>query len=422
MGTEMSSFDELLQAEPPRPEKPPQHHRWCRLWWVVAVALALGLVAGTWFIATTFQSPAQRQAAADPPPAAPVTVAIARGDLVERTTMKASATRDGAKAVGIPLGEGESVVTAAGVSTGGSLNSGSIIAWVNDHPIFAMQGPFPLFRDIQEGDSGKDVLMVQQALADLGYDIAPDGKFGSYTASCLKDLYEEVGAEAPTQTEEAEPAQNKPEPSGATSKPAAEAPQAKPQTKKTVVIRRSDFLFLPVLPRSVVSIPAVGTVLTADTAKMSLTGESMSLSTKIPETSAGRLAAGLSGTATLSDKEIPISIASVEPVVGTDDDQAAPTGEVQVNFAVKEGTIPEDWLGHEDIVVALDLTEPMVGVLVAPARAFALDGGGNANVLTQEPDGSFTQVSVTQGSCVGGMCAISGESGIDEGTLLRVDR
>ncbi|RRD51762.1 peptidoglycan-binding protein [Buchananella hordeovulneris] len=155
---------------------------------------ALLIMLGTWFAAKRFQSPDQRQAAAAPPTAGPIVVEVTRGDLTEQTTMKATASRAGERSVPLPLPGAVSVLTHPGVAADTELLSGNVIAWINDRPVFALRGPFPLFRDIGEGDSGDDVRLLQQALADLGYDITPDGHFGTYTASLVRDLYETAGA------------------------------------------------------------------------------------------------------------------------------------------------------------------------------------------------------------------------------------
>lgn len=60
----------------------------------LTLTLILGAVliaAGTWVLALRVQSPDQREAAAAPSSAQPVTVTVARGDLAERTTVLASA-------------------------------------------------------------------------------------------------------------------------------------------------------------------------------------------------------------------------------------------------------------------------------------------------------------------------------------------
>lgn len=383
-----------------------------RAWMVPAAVLgAMALVAGTWLAASRFQSPAQREAAAEPPAAQPVVVDVTRGDLVDRTTMMASAAPDDPRVQPLPAFDGVAVVTGAGVPQGGTLTSGAVAAWVNGRPVIALRGPFPFYRDIGEGDTGDDVRMLQQALADLGYAISPDGDFGTFTAQCVKDLYASVGSAAPERpaTETASPA----------------SPQAR---RNEVYVPASEVMVLADLPARVGATPGVGAVLDAGNATLTLTGEGVTLTGKVPGDVAARLSTETTGTAQAGDRTIPVRVATIaDPSAAASAEsgqQDATSGSSQstVAFAPTRDALPAQWAGNEQILVTLDLSVPLANALLAPQRAIATDGAGGTSVLLREPDGSFTQTAVDVRGCVAGVCALDEASGVEEGASLRVDR
>lgn len=431
-----------------------------RRWWiaVLAVVLAAALVAGTWVAASRFQSPAQREAAAQPPPAQPVVVDATRGDLVNRTTMMATAALDNPRTVPLPATQGTAVVTAAGATAGGSLASGSVVTWVNGRPVLALRGPFPLYRDIGPGDEGDDVRLLQQALADLGYGIDPDGQFGAYTAQCVDDLYQSVGSTAPTRqvaaTATGRASSDAPAAAGASSTapsaaPSAAAPGTDPAgsssgsgtaagsagtagspsstTPKTeTYVSAAEILVLPALPARVAAVPAVGTVLSADTATIGLSDSGIGLSGKVPGDVAYKLAVGATGTAQVGDRTIPVRVSEIrEPSAASAADgqgDAASQGDPSqstVVFAHVEGDLPADWVGNTQILVTLDLTAPIADAVLVPQRAIANDATGANSALVRQPDGSFVQTPVQVQGCVGGMCALAGDD--LDGATVRVD-
>ena len=384
------------------------------LLWVGSLLGALLLVVGTWVVASRFQSPEQRAAAASPPPIEPVVVEVTRGDLVEQTTVMATAVREGNRSVPLPTG----VVTGSGVSTDTPLRSGEVVLWVNDHPVFALEGRFPLFRDVGEGDSGNDVLMIQEALSAWGCGIFPDGDFGAATADCVRDLYSQVGADAPMELIE--------EPPSDKSGGAQSGEQEEPSTKKRVVVRMSDFVVVKELPAQVVSVPAVGTTLTGDNAKIGLAGSEVTLSAEVPASVAVKLSTSLRGEVVDGEKTYQIGVASV----GVKDTELEKDQEILesenvgsvVEFVAMEDSFPDTWSGRKDLLVSLDLIEPLKDVLLVPARAIAMDSSGVSSVLVQGSDGSFTQVKVVQKDCVGGICVIEDVEGINAGMMVRVDQ
>jgi len=400
---------------------------------VVAVVAAIALVGGTWAMALRFQSPAQRDAAALPPAAQPVVVPVERGDLVERTTVMSTASAQGARTLEIPLSSGVSVVTRAGVGVGADLASGAVVVWINGRPVFALRGAFPLFRDIGPGDTGDDVRMVQQALADLGYAIAPDGQFGAFTAQCVTDLYRSVGAEPPTRavgtsnsdgaaaqatsdtTSEDQTA------TGATPGVASASGEASADAPKTeVFVRASEVMVVSDLPVQVLVSPAVGTTLSAETGTLEVAGKGVSLGASVPGSVAARLSTDTTASAEVDGQKIDMRVSSVKS--GGAEGQSGGGADSTVEFVPTQGAIPSEWAGREDVLVTVDLSQPVTGALLVPQRAIATDASGSTSVLVEQEDASFAQVRVTQEACVGGMCAITDVDGVAEGAKVRVDR
>lgn len=314
-------------------------------------------------------------------------------------------------------------------------------AWVNDRPVIALRGSFPLYRDLGEGDTGNDVAVLQQALADLGYGIQPDGVFGHGTARALGELYKAEGSSAPTRpVDDALPAPAASvEPSagasaGTTPAPAA-SPAATPRTE--IYLPLSEVLVLPSLPVAVDKVPGVGTVLTPENATLATSDGGLTLTASLTGPVAVRLTPGMTGTAQLGDASVPVTVSTAAPKADAaasggagadataDPAAAAASAAVSVTLTAPGTKLPEEWEGRTDVLITLDLTKPLTGVLLVPGRAVATAADGSSTVLASEADGTLRQVAVTELSCVSGTCALGepkGGTGVSEGTQVRVDR
>lgn len=413
---------------------------------MLAVVAAGVLVVVTWLVAARFQSPAQREASAAPPAPAPVVVEIERGDLVETTTVNVQGKAAGGRSVALPVKEGSSVITRPGVTAGGELGAGHVVMWVNSRPVIALRGAFPLYRDLAEGDEGDDVQLLQQALVDLGYDIEPDGQFGSYTGVCVRDLYETVGAEPVTRKvpvdadgnagSGSESAQSGAEPQGGGSESPVGAGSSQggsqAKEKEITVFPVSEALVLPALPVKVETVPTVGTTLTAENAKLALSGSGVTLEGSIPASVAVRLSTDTTGEAVVDDVKIPVRVETIKAAQEKTGDNGEGGGEEKkgaggensdsrITLVAAEGAFPGNWAGNDTINVTLNLSEPLIDVLKVPQRAIAADTGGS-QVLAQKDDGTFEQISVVEKTCVAGVCVVEESDAIKAGVKVRVDR
>lgn len=124
---------------------------------------------------------------------------------VESRTVASTFTGSGAIEVGRTTevtysgqGGGVNVVTSSPLAPGDELEFCEPLLEISGRPVIAMHGPVVAYRDIGEGDAGDDVLRLQEALAECGYAVAPDGRFGAQTAAVVRALYEEIGYAIPT--------------------------------------------------------------------------------------------------------------------------------------------------------------------------------------------------------------------------------
>ncbi len=83
---------------------------------------------------------------------------------------------------------------------GQSWSSGTSPAAVNSTPLLAFHTDTPLWRDLNYGDKGADVIAIQTELARLGYDVTVDGWFGWVTWDAYRQALENVGASAQPRT------------------------------------------------------------------------------------------------------------------------------------------------------------------------------------------------------------------------------
>ena len=399
---------------------------------LIAVGVAITLMVGTWFAASQFQSSAQRVAAAEPPAVQPVLVPVQKTDLVDRTTMKATAKRSGERKYVLPKAGATSVITREGVKKGQELRSGQIITWVNDRPVFALKGGFPLYRDLGPGDTGEDVRMLQKALADLGYDIAADGIFGSWTATCIKNFYTDNGAVPAQREKKQEPSANN-EPTPERPQSDAQMPTPRPASKpqQENYLPASEVIMIPELPGHISSTPTLGTTLGDDNSALEMASSTVVMSSEIPGPVAARFSEGRPGKAILGETAIDITVSTIsEKKDEASGDETSPafgresSGNSIVQFSAVNSKIPAEWAERNDILIEIDLSEPMLGVLTVPQRAIAIDATGKASVLIHN-GATFTQTPVRELGCITGMCAIEAagtESLLKEGVHVRVDR
>ena len=89
------------------------------------------------------------------------------------------------------------VLTRRSCTPGGSLDSGTVVAHVDERPLLGLNTSVPLYRDLQLGDRGGEVRALQDELTRLGRSVGSDGRLGPGTARAVAALLKEVGITRP---------------------------------------------------------------------------------------------------------------------------------------------------------------------------------------------------------------------------------
>ncbi|WP_166880172.1 peptidoglycan-binding domain-containing protein [Salinibacterium sp. ZJ450] len=389
--------------------------------WLTAFGVATTgvLVAGGWFAAQAFTSPAQWEAQAMPPAVEPVLAEVQRGDLIATRTLPgviAAQTEESVMLAAV-TDAARSVVTDSPLSPGESLAAGALAAWVNGSPVFAIASPFPFYRDLGVGDAGPDVRVLQDNLTHLGLLSGADGKFGQATAKAVAKLYLGVGGAAPHRTLDiATPA---PETTTTTITEAPIAPALAPAPA-------SEHPYLPLsavaaftsLPAQIVAVPPVGADVTAG-ASIGVVSTRNVVRVGVTPDAASALLLGAAVTFT---------VAGQPAVAGVVDRVFEATAD---EVGVGAGGEPMKWAdilpaGEDELAavgtavsVVVETRQIAAGALLVPTVAVAQHDGTDGIVLRREDDGTFLEVPVSVLGSDGGRSAVAGE--LQPGDRVRVD-
>lgn len=82
------------------------------------------------------------------------------------------------------------VVVRRTLSAGDQLMLGAMVGIVSGSPFFVLPEPLPLYRDLLRGDSGDDVVALQQSLGAAGLDIEVTGEIDGQTIDAVEVLFE----------------------------------------------------------------------------------------------------------------------------------------------------------------------------------------------------------------------------------------
>ncbi len=345
--------------------------------------------------------------------------------------------------------ESRSVVTSVNVQVGQSISPGQSLMRVNGRPVIVLPGSFPTYRDLVQGDQGDDVVQLQQALASLGYGVSADGDFGAATAAALTALYHDLGSTVATTTSSS--SSSSAAPSTAASDGGAggkknedasrdstsagtdsEAQNRDSTSGKTLVtLPQAEVLFVPGLQAetSVVSAPDVGTVLTADNAKIGLSSGSPHIEAEVPDSVAAALDPRTTATATVDGATINLAVTEKRKKTeetATEQSDSGVGGTKRQNttsvliLQTTDGTILPTPSGDTGtLLLTIQRNPTITGALLVPKRA--LSTTESTATVIKVTDGTATTETVTVLGCVGGQCAIDADGPISEGDALRVD-
>ena len=168
---------------------------------VTVVVLVVAVSAGAgWWLGRGIRSPAQIAAEAEPPEASLITVQVERTELSANVITRADVGYDDPAilSLGGSLGgvTGSLVVTAV-PERGEELTEGEAVIEIAGRPVFLLEGPIPVFRDMRPGAVGPDVLQVEQSLVRLGFlSEEADQVWNDDTEAAVEAWYQDRGYQA----------------------------------------------------------------------------------------------------------------------------------------------------------------------------------------------------------------------------------
>jgi len=342
----------------------------------IGVLSAIVLVVGGWVAASQLVSSEQRAAQAEPPPPTILTAEVTFGELSRSVSSQGVVEYQQVLAVNFEPGTGTAVVTGTPVGPGDEVDVCTPIVEVNGRPVIAVEGEFPFYRSIDDGDSGVDVLQLRAVVRSCGGDVVADGPFDGALRAALEDIYADVGYEAPGGP----------------------------------VNVASELIVVDSPTAVVVSVAPVGTAL----------GEQ-------PAATIG------GGDRVLRVSAPPDVIADVDHV---ETRVVTPEGEIEAthvtvveeataeSLAIVEVTVPADAahslpVGAEPVVMFL-VDRLAVKALIVPASAIVSEGVDRTVVYRREEDGEFTAVKVTELTTLDGRTAIETPGKLTAGDLVLV--
>ena len=366
------------------------------------IVVLMFVATGAWIWAERVESPNQVAARAEPPTPDPVVASLDRGYLSGPVSMSTTANYERTVTIEPPLAL-TGVVTSLDKTKGDPLESGTVLLRANGRPVFVLTGAFPLYRDINPGDTGDDVTAIQSSLKAAGYSTGRDrdGHYGSGSQAAVRKMYKAAGFVAPEVSMPPEPA--------AAADPTVTAPVA-PAVIPGPRILTTEVVMIAQLPATVEVIAPVGTVLSSDTSLVTLGTGPVLLSATLPSGSLGTLAAGAVGTF-VNDTGAPGSaqVATMSP--------AEAAGEVVVTLSPTDAVT-----AGSSYVLTIDNPAVESGeALLAPISA-VVSRGGKSYIYVRD-EATYREVEVTVTGSVGGVAAlepVSLDVLLEEGTEVRV--
>ncbi|MDN3240358.1 hypothetical protein [Glycomyces tritici] len=233
---------------------------------VVSGVLALALLGATgtaWYFALQARTPAQRAEETAEPDDSVITVRVDQDQLIDTLDFDAELNRTGDFEVPAPTDAPPGVETALAskipLEVGDEVKAGTVLLEVSGRPMIALKGAVPAYRDLQEGDTGPDVEQLQLALQQI-YGTPKTGKFDARTVSDVKKLYDNIGYDHPTTSEEVvdetPEGEGEAPPEGEGDENAENTGDGQTSTVERVIVPAAEVVFLPELPMQVGKINA----------------------------------------------------------------------------------------------------------------------------------------------------------------------
>lgn len=162
---------------------------------VATVAVVLVAVATTLAVSAVLSRPTVAEREVAEPATEPIITTPMRREVLRRGLFARARAIDNPERRGL---ERFGVVTSTPKDAGSEVGEGDVVVEIQSRPVMLLSSPFPAWRDLARGSEGRDVEMLQAALARLGYPINdPVGTLGPSTEMAIRSLYEDRGYSPP---------------------------------------------------------------------------------------------------------------------------------------------------------------------------------------------------------------------------------
>lgn len=409
---------------------------------LLALVTALALVAGYLAARSLLTSPEQRASEAATMSAPPVTATVLREARQERVTLSGSISFPDSVAVPPPSsGDTRQILVSRRVTAGGELKNGDLIGEVSGVPLIALRGAFPLYRDIEDGARGKDVLAVQEALIALGYlNGSADGVMGPRTARAVTELLQDRGyssrdardivtpavmpvpddsTSAPGGSESNASTRSASDDASSTDDPASpdetppskiteDSPEDSPAHRSEGRIPSGLFAMIPSLPATVLTTPVeVGADVSGVDALLTISTSDPVVTGSISTVQAVDITPGMPVALNLDGAEQTGKVSAIE--------ENADTPELSTVTITPQTALDRTAVGHE-ATITITTRSTDGEVLTIPVGAVRSDADAEDYVLVPTEDGNPRKVPVQVVDAVDGAAVITPSPDLPEGT------
>lgn len=390
---------------------PPRRRRRLTVTLAVLLVLVALVTGGAVLLGSKLRSPEQAAADAAPPSPSVVTATATRRKLTEPVVLRGRLEPGRSVKVMPPASATgpNSVVTKVLSAPGERATEGRVVLELAGEPMFLLDLPFPLYRDVQAGMRGPDVRELQLALRRTGYPVGVSGVFDAQTRQRVGQFYRDRGYRASVADEGPQvgggSAGDGTGAAGVDRKPDAAQSRTNVGSPGGPVIRQSAVLVLDRVGRRISRVHArVGQILTeADRPVLELDGESPTIVAVVDRDQARLLRpdqeAVVTDDATGTQARSTIKSVGDQPVT---DPQGQGGFEVQLQFTDKAMT---DAAGRA-LRIDVQLAAGAADVLAVPVSAVYSRADGSTFVTVVRPGVSPTDVTVTTGQSAGGWVEI----------------
>lgn len=310
------------------------------------------------------------------------------------------------------------VITGFAWHVGSRVQDGDVLAEVAGQPIFLLAGETPAYRDLQVGDTGKDVAELQAALAAAGFPVSdPEGVYGSSTAAAVAALYRAHGYTAPLSSA--------PPSTGSSSRSKGErGRQAHAAPERKAMVPVWSVLYVKSLPATVSAIHgAVGERLGGGSALLDLTTGGPIAEVTVEPALAATLHKGMTVWMTGGERGGRIR-GHIERVVSSGNGSSSSGGEESGSSGSTEAsssqsgskvivTLPANAAGLRvgvHVNVSIIRASSHHAVLVVPISAVQIAADGSEYVGVRR-NGTQRRVAVSQGVTAAGNVAVKPQAG-----------